>query len=187
MATRPSGPSSSENRSQILDSLLATSAEVLRVQAARHAPSPADAEDVLQEACVQFLRYYDGLSGLHALRWMMLCVKHRAWEIAASRRSSEALGELNCTDAFDPDGQIVHAPCERPGPAARTERSEEVTEFFAALDRLKPDERTALLLLGLGYSYREIMRRRGWTYTKLNRCLAEGRTALKVMQRGGCG
>jgi DNA-directed RNA polymerase specialized sigma24 family protein len=33
--------------------------------------------------------------------------------------------------------------------------------------------------LALGYSYREIAERQGWTYTKVNRCVAEGRAALR--------
>jgi hypothetical protein len=41
--------------------------------------------------------------------------------------------------------------------------------------RLKPDERTALLLKAEGYSYREISERQGWTYTKVNRAISEGR------------
>jgi DNA-directed RNA polymerase specialized sigma24 family protein len=47
------------------------------------------------------------------------------------------------------------------------------------LGGLKPDERTALGLLAAGFSYKEIGRRRGWTYTKVNRCIAEGRAALR--------
>ncbi|HVC06387.1 MAG TPA: sigma-70 family RNA polymerase sigma factor [Solirubrobacterales bacterium] len=183
MANR-STPRSRESTAQILDALLTTKGTLLRSQAARNAPSPADAEDALMEACLQFLRYYNGPPGVHALRWLMLCVKHRAWEIVARRRSREALGELSCTDAYDPDGHTVHVPCQRPGPAERAERGEEVTEFFTALDRLKPDERTALLLLGFGLSYREIMHRQGWGPTKLNRCLAEGRAAIRTIDSG---
>ena len=41
--------------------------------------------------------------------------------------------------------------------------------------RLKPDERTALLLKAKGLSYREIGERQGWTYTKVNRAITEGR------------
>jgi len=46
---------------------------------------------------------------------------------------------------------------------------------------LKPDQRSALILilLGLGCPSREIGARREWTYTKVNRCVAEGRSALR--------
>ena len=47
-----------------------------------------------------------------------------------------------------------------------------------ALATLKPQERRALLLKAEGYSYAEIMARCSWTYTKVNRCMAEGRKAF---------
>ena len=47
-----------------------------------------------------------------------------------------------------------------------------------ALGRLKPQEVRCLLLRAEGYSYREICAETGWTYTKVNRCLAEGRRAF---------
>jgi len=64
-------------------------------------------------------------------------------------------------------------------PDEQLERPEAVRRFFEALAQLKPDERVALLLLGFGFSYREIGERQGWRYTKVNRCLAEGRAALR--------
>jgi hypothetical protein len=56
-------------------------------------------------------------------------------------------------------------------------------ERLAALDRLKPDERTAIGLQAAGFSYREIGERQEWTQTKINRCLAEGRAALRAAER----
>src|SRR5262249_22063507 len=40
---------------------------------------------------------------------------------------------------------------------------------------LKPDEAKALMLKAHGLSYQEIGRRFGWTYTKTNRAITEGR------------
>ncbi len=51
------------------------------------------------------------------------------------------------------------------------------------LAALKRDERRALSLLALGYSYSEICELTEWSYTKVNRCLAEGRAALRRGQR----
>lgn len=48
-----------------------------------------------------------------------------------------------------------------------------------ALRRLKPHERRALRLQAAGYSYREIAELSGWTYTKVNRCISEGRRAFR--------
>ena len=65
-------------------------------------------------------------------------------------------------------------------PQLLAERAEQHAACVALLARLKPDQRTALLLLGLGFSYREIAELRGWTHTKVNRCLAEGRATLRA-------
>jgi hypothetical protein len=46
------------------------------------------------------------------------------------------------------------------------------------LQRLKPHEITALVLRAEGHSYREICERTGWTYTKVNRCITEGRRSF---------
>ena len=46
------------------------------------------------------------------------------------------------------------------------------------LAQLKTQEIRALQLKAEGYSYREICQLTGWTYTKVNRCLTEGRRAL---------
>jgi hypothetical protein len=59
--------------------------------------------------------------------------------------------------------------------AAEREHAERAAE---ALQRLKPQETRALLLKARGYSYREICEITGWTYTKVNRCLTEGRRAF---------
>ena len=181
MANRPDREAV-RRRGRILEQALTEGRAALRRQADRSAPQTADADDALQEACLQFLRYYDGPPGEAALRWLMLCLKHRGWEIAQRRLRRESFAALSATDADDPATPIVRLLGEEPGPQERVERSEEASAFFAALARLKPDERTALLLLGLGYSYAEICARRGWTRTKVNRCLAEGRAALRAAE-----
>jgi DNA-directed RNA polymerase specialized sigma24 family protein len=44
---------------------------------------------------------------------------------------------------------------------------------------LKPDQRTALILQAAGYSYAEIGAGCAWSHTKVNRCVSEGRAALR--------
>lgn len=182
MATRPKPREGSERAARILTEVLVRSESALRRQAARHASRSVDADDALQEACARFLRRYDGDAGDTALAWLMTTVKRCAWEIARSpeRRHSASI-ELTTTDAFDPERPPVRVRCPRPGPFERVE----LVGDLAALDDLKPDERTALLLLGYGYSYREIAVREGWTHTKVNRCVAEGRAALRARREGG--
>src|SRR4051812_33378474 len=52
---------------------------------------------------------------------------------------------------------------------------ERVRRSAEALRALKPDEATALMMKAHGLSYEEIGKRNGWTYTKVNRVLTEGR------------
>lgn len=174
----------SRERGQVLERALAEGRAALRAQAERHASEEADRDDALQDACLQFLRYYEGPPGEDALRWLSVCLKHRCWEIAERRRNRESFDRIETTDAYDPAGRVLRLLSEEPGPEERAERSEAIAALFAALTRLKPDERTALLLLGLGYSYREIGLRQGWSQTKVNRCLAEGRAALRKIGMG---
>jgi Putative zinc-finger len=47
-----------------------------------------------------------------------------------------------------------------------------------ALQRLKPQEAQAMWLKAAGSSYQQICETTGWTYTKVNRCLAEGRKSF---------
>ncbi len=91
-------------------------------------------------------------------------------EAHAVRRSRECFAAPDALDL---------APSDRPGPAERAERSERVAEARLALAALKPAERVAIVLQAEGYSYAEICALCGWSYTKVNRSLAEGRDRLR--------
>lgn len=176
--SRSEGPA---RRSHILTALLDRHRPALMRQAIAHSRQPADAEDALQDACVQFLGHYDGPPGANALRWMMLVVKRCAWTIGSRERRRESPVELSATDAVGSEEPPTLVAVADAGldPACLAERRERHSERRAALARLKPDERTALGLLAAGCSYREIGQLRDWTHTKINRCLAEGRAALR--------
>lgn len=163
-------------RATILESALAEGRAALRRQARRHSPGETDAEDALQEASLDFLRSYDGPAGIDAIRWLQIAVKHRAWELKRNRRV-----RLARTARVWADGPEREVPASGADPSERVERAEAAEQFFAALAQLKPDERTVLLLFGLGCSYQEICERQGWTNTKVNRCMAEGRAALRTL------
>jgi RNA polymerase sigma factor (sigma-70 family) len=143
-----------------------------------HARRPADAEDALQDACLQFLRYYDGPPD-QAILWMQVVVKRCAWAIARRASRVREAGFQLPADGGEGETHEFEPLDERPCPAEALERDQLIAERLELLARLKRDERTALVLLALGYSYREIAERQGWTYTKVNRCVAEGRAALR--------
>src|SRR5205814_132942 len=75
------------------------------------------------------------------------------------------------SEDVEPDGNAV-SPEDRIVSLDRTQRAAE------ALARLKPQEVQALWLRAQGLSYHEIAERQSWTYTKVNRCLTEGRKAF---------
>jgi DNA-directed RNA polymerase specialized sigma24 family protein len=64
-------------------------------------------------------------------------------------------------------------------PPEAAERSERIALAARALATLKPAQRRAIALKAAGLSYREICELEGWSYTKCNRSLAEGRVALR--------
>jgi DNA-directed RNA polymerase specialized sigma24 family protein len=178
MAAQPQPKPAAHRRGEMLERLLDRDGPKLRHQARLHSQRPAAAEDALQDACAQFLRYYDGPPE-EALRWMYVVVKRCAWAIG--RRAStarETSFELPGADGDGEQHEVVPVD-DRPGPAEAAERREAAARRLVLLTELKPDERTPLLLLGLGYSYREIGRSRSWSYTKVNRCVAEGRADLR--------
>jgi hypothetical protein len=92
-------------------------------------------------------------------------VKHEA--LAVRRGRAGVAGEEVDLDAVPAVAQ--RSVEERLESAERVERSAEV------MRRLKRDEARALMLKAEGLSYVEIGERLGWTYTKVNRCITEGR------------
>ena len=77
------------------------------------------------------------------------------------------------------EGAVEQLPSARAEPADHVERRERVVRAAHLLALLKPQERRAIVLQAAGYSYAEICALTGWTYTKVNRCLAEGRARLR--------
>ena len=73
-------------------------------------------------------------------------------------------------------------------PHEQAERLERLRQGAEALGHLKPHEIRALVLKAEGFSYREICAMTGWSYTKVNRLLTEGRRAflrrVSGIQRG---
>jgi RNA polymerase sigma factor (sigma-70 family) len=143
--------------------------------ARRYAATPEDAEDAYQRGLEILLTKAPTTSEEDLVPWLKTVVKHEAF---ALRRHRERHAPV--TD----DGELG----ERGTPAAAThdqaERYEDLRQGAEALGQLKPQEIRALLLRAEGYSYAEICEVTGWSYTKVNRCLTEGRQALSVRLAG---
>jgi RNA polymerase sigma factor (sigma-70 family) len=151
---------------------------LLRI-ARRHSLGREDAEDALQRASEILLTKAPSLEPSRLIAWMAVVTKHEA---IAVRRARERL--LRCLAAEPAPGApdrdpLETVPSERPGPTEHAERRAHLSEARRALAALKANERIAILLQAEGYSYAEICDLLGWTYTKVNRSLAEGRARLR--------
>src|SRR4051794_26711751 len=130
-----------------------------------------DALDAYQRALEIYLRRLASVDAATEGAWMRVVVKHEAMAIRRVRQESVD------HEAADLDAR-VHSGRDVEDAIAGGER---VGRSVEALKALKPDEARALLLKAEGLSYEEIGTQFGWTYTKVNRSIAEGRKRfLKV-------
>ncbi|HEY8639276.1 MAG TPA: hypothetical protein VIL53_02090 [Solirubrobacterales bacterium] len=194
MLTQPTRSSSEDRRpediaaqrSAILERVLRTSGQHLRGVARLNSP-PGEAEDALHDALESFLRHFDPAVDSdpdYPVRWLTTTVKRAGW--ARARRAS-AHGSYLISRVVGPDGESSEPDELLDDPRAEVSeailRHESCLEFRAQFAALKPHERRALSLLAVGLSYAEIGALTGWSHTKVNRCLSEGRARLRELRR----
>jgi len=184
MAGQPKSPSAAVSPARLLEGVLAREGEALRRMARAHSANAADAEDALQDGCVAFIRFYGG-GEEGALAWLRLVVKRFAWQIGNDARRRGSPRHVVTVEPGELSGLEIVLADWRPGTAELVERAEALERRTALLDRLKPDERATLILIGLGASYLEISELRGWSLRKVERCAVEGRACLRQLERGG--
>ncbi len=146
--------------------------------ARRNCASAEDAEEVLHDAFARFIDRFDPDCEAPPLAWLTVTLKRLCWARSErerrARRDGRPLGRIV---ALAPRAELLANDCSSPEELA--ELHEGLAEARGQLARLKPAERTALGLFAIGYSYREICGLTGWTYTRVNRCMAEGRARLR--------
>jgi RNA polymerase sigma factor (sigma-70 family) len=147
--------------SQHADSLLKT--------ARRHSLCADDAQDAYQRTMEIFVRRAATLDPERAHKWVHTVCKHEAMAVRAQRQ------QLVASEEPDLDREEAR---HIPSPEERTVSFERLRCSAEALQRLKPQELRALWLKAEGYSYAEICEKTGWTHTKVNRCITEGRRAF---------
>jgi RNA polymerase sigma factor (sigma-70 family) len=150
----------------------------LRRTARRYSICADDADDALQRALEILLRKAPSEDPRELIRWTQTVVKHEA---LAVRRDRERILAGPASRRPEPDAEdwVAMIPSRADGPPERAERHEAVARSREALQSLKPQELRALTLLAEGYSYREIGEITGFSQTKINRCLAEGRERFR--------
>jgi RNA polymerase sigma factor (sigma-70 family) len=145
----------------------------LRKVARRYSLCEDDAEDAYQRALEILLVKAPSDRPRELIRWMKTVVKHEA--LAIRRHRERLLG----TDWEQTDDPIALVAAGTAGPGERLELREQIARSREALRALKPAELRSLTLLAAGYSYAEIGEMTGFSQTKVNRCLAEGRERFR--------
>ena len=146
--------------------MVAAHGEALRRVARRYSANAEDAEDAVQRGLEIYVRRLGCVDPATELAWLKVVVRHEALAVRRGRGEAESGGEVDLDAHPAPDQRSLDEL------VAGRERAGRVAE---ALRRLKPDEARALLLKADGLSYGEIGERMGWSYTKVNRALTEGR------------
>ena len=158
---------------QLVSQLITDQSASMLATARRYSLCADDAHDAWQRALEILLRRASSLDPQTAAGWLRTVVKHEALAVRADR-SRHTSG-----DEFDPD--LVGSGLNT---AESRERYERIASAAEALQRLKPAEAEAFMLLASGMSYREIADAKGWTYTKVNRLVTEGRKAFRLRVAG---
>jgi RNA polymerase sigma factor (sigma-70 family) len=149
----------------------------LRRTALRYSLCEDDADDAYQRSLEILLTKAPSDDPRDLIRWTQTVVKHEALNV---RRNRERMlgGPPAVGDTGDRDW-VALIPAVGADPAERAERSEAIAHSREALQALKPQELRTLSLLAEGYSYAEIGQITGYSQTKVNRCLAEGRNRFR--------
>lgn len=152
----------------------------LRRTARRFSLCHDDAEEALQRSLEILLRKGPSEDPRHLIKWMQTVVKREAMALRRERERIFA-GPAALEPEPGMEDWVNLLPTEVDGPPERAEREERVARSREALGALKPHELRALSLLAHGYSYVEIGEITGFSATKINRSLAEGRERFRRM------
>jgi RNA polymerase sigma factor (sigma-70 family) len=172
-SSRSPGTADAKSRRRAAEALIASHDAVFRRTARRYSICADDAEDAYQRSLEILLTKAPSIEADSLVRWMQTVTKREA---LAVRRQRERLLSGHGPSSDDEDRDPLDAiASELAGPSERAASRERVARSGEALRALKPQEMRALTLKAQGYSYTEIGEITGWTYTKINRCMAEGR------------
>jgi RNA polymerase sigma factor (sigma-70 family) len=176
LENRPARGAAEAVRRRAAVELIEQHGAVLKRAARRYSLCAADADDAYQRTLEILLVKAPLERGRDLLAWSKTVVKHEA--LAVRRNRERLLGTAPPPSEADRD-PVALIPSGEDGPEERLERREEVARSREALRALKPAELRALTLLAEGYTYAEIGQITGFSHTKINRSLAEGRERFR--------
>jgi RNA polymerase sigma factor (sigma-70 family) len=173
-------PNSDAARKRAAIEMIAEHEAALKRTARRFSLDAEDADDAYQRALEIVLTKAPTTDARELIRWTQTVTKHEA---LALRQSRERLlgysGHSGAGHASADPIALIPAPAD--GPEEQVERREAIARSREALRALKPAELRALSLLAEGYSYAEIGELTGFSQTKVNRVLAEGRNRFRSL------
>jgi RNA polymerase sigma factor (sigma-70 family) len=137
-----------------------------RRTARRYSICAADADDAYQRSLEILLTKAPTADRTELRPWLHTVIKHEALALRKQRERTVAPEDTSAHDAADVPER---------GPEELASDRERVRHTAEALGTLKPSELQCLVLKALGYSYDEISERTGFSWTKVNRSLTEGR------------
>jgi len=111
--------------------------------------SDADAEDVVQDACVRALRFLPSLRDPDARAWFLAVVRN-AWYSRVARRATASEMSSSMAEVAEPVDRGLD-------PEGLLSQQQAVTRVRRAIERLPADFREVIVLRELeGFSYKEI-------------------------------
>ena len=132
--------------------------------------SATDAEDVVQEACVRALTFFDGFRGADGKAWLLAIVRNTCYDWLRKHRRLAPLAA---------PGELDRACDCSPGPEAEQLRLADERMLQEGLAALPAEYREALVLRELeGMAYREIAQVTGVPIGTVMSRLSRGRKRL---------
>ena len=166
MGERQGGGKGGSRAEELILRTVAAHADSLLRTARRNSICYDDAQDAYQRALELFMTHAERLDPERAAGWLHVVVKREAQAIRSSRKNLVSVSEVD----YD-----THEATRLPTVDEQLLSFDLVSRSAEALQRLKPQELRALGLKAQGHSYNDIGAITGWSYTKVNRCLTEGR------------
>jgi RNA polymerase sigma factor (sigma-70 family) len=166
---RPDRPPRAEVEPVAIELVRRHGAEIMAT-ARRYSTTREDAEDAYQRGLEILLTKAPSTRSADLVPWLKTVVKHEAYSL---HRQRERAGQPTPPERITAGGERAAPP-----PDEHAERLERLQIGAEALGRLKPQEIRCMLLLAEGHTYKQIQELTGFSYTKVNRCLTEGRRSF---------
>lgn len=148
--------------------------------------SDADAQDVVQEACLRAFKYIDSFDGQHANAWLLTIVRNACYTWLKRNRPLEVVALGDNLDAIDSNATVIEANASGLGrsPEAQLIENRALQQLDALIEKLPAHYREVLVLRELEeLSYREIAEIVGVPIGTVMSRLARGREMLQAEWR----